>query len=295
MAVYAAIMGAAPSDTTPVPTRWGCFGIHPWQDPTTLAADPAVTDDEVSEVLVVAPTAGPAAGAAERAAAARVAGSAIAAVRPGLSVRVESHPVSLGVLVRAFELVAEVSPRATAVHAGLSVVLDTIAWGAWLPSVARLEDPPPTLGQHVQSLLARGAGFFAMKGAPGWVAKLPVQQVDPARRLSRGAGPGSGPGAELAAHAFGELPEPAIATLFAMGLATRPTRRAPLGDAATVWGSPDACEFVVAPTSPLVLGAPVGSCRSCGEPVWGESCPFCRSAVRPVTGTVTTPDLGATR
>lgn len=266
MALYVAIMGEERSPAAPVVAPWGTAAPHSWQDAATLATDPDVLAEGVRQVLVLCPARG--------AGQARIAASTIASARPETSVRVDPLPVSLGVLARAVELVAEAPPGANRCRAALAATLDRMVWGAWLPSVTRLEAPPPTMTQHLQSMLSRGAGFLAVHGDPGWVARLPLDQVEPARRLARRPGEASEP----EATAYGELPEPAIETLFAMGLAGRPARREPLGDALSVWGRADACEFVISPAAAVDPGPPTGGCPTCLEPTWADFCPFCRVA-----------------
>ena len=101
---------------------------------------------------------------------------------------------------------------------------------AILTSVTKLADPAPTMRQHVSSWFG-GAGFLAVRGEPGWVAKLPVQRWDPGQRLER-----PGAAGEYDCHTDGDLPEAAISTLFQMGLTSRPQRVLPYGDAAALPG-----------------------------------------------------------
>lgn len=260
MALYVAVLVAHSPGGEASMATWGSWGIHSWQDPAVLATDPLVRSAETTHVLVLAPSSG-----AQRA---HIAGSAIAAVRPDVSVRVETHPLSAGVLARSVDAVAGTHTGPTGVHAAIAAGLAATHWGAWLPTVAKLEKPHPTLGQHVQSWIASGEGFFASHDAPGWVAKLPLAQVDPGRRLPR---------SEYDCISYGQLPEAAIQTLFAMGLTNRPVQRNALGDAAAVWGTPKAVEFVITHGAAFSPGAPSGYCPVCAEPVWGTACPFCRA------------------
>jgi hypothetical protein len=283
VALSVVVMGRDPDAVGRQVTSWGYWDVHNWDDPTELATDPYVLHPDTRQVLVLAPAAGYHAST--------VATAAIAAQRPHIQVRVEQVSVSVGVLVRALERVPSTWTSPNLVHAALGVALRTTTWGAWLPSVTRLADPQPSMRQHVSSWFG-GDGFFAVRGESGWVSKLPVQRWEPAQRLPRPAASGGGP-EEYACAAAGELPEPAIAALFQMGLASRPQRRAPFGDAAAVWGSAKAVEFVITPGGALEVGEPSGTCKVCAEPVLGTTCPFCRIVLSGGTPVHTTP--GGTR
>lgn len=275
MALLISVLGDRPAPLHGV-APWGSWSTQSWTDPAVLATDPDLTRDDVDDVLVLTAPAG--------AAQARLAGSLVGAVRPDLSVRVEVLPTSVAMMVRAVERVPASLTGPTAVHAAITRCVESAVWGAWLPSVAKLEKPNPTLRQHVRSWFGKGAGFLALHGDPGWVAKLPYPQVTAAQRLPRPTtqpSPDTPGGYEC--HAFGELPEEAIATLFAAGLGTRPQRREPFGDAAAHWGTGKAIEFVITQTqradaraSDVDLGEYAGYCPTCRESVWASCCPFCR-------------------
>lgn len=269
MSLVVAVLAEQPSGSTGGSAPWGEWGLHPLSDPATLAADPAVRSEQTRHVLVLTPAGG--------APQAQVAAATVAALRPELPVRVVAHPVSATVLARAVELVAPTVRSATAVHASIASTLGSLTWGAWLPSVTKLASPAPTVGQHVQSWFSGRDGFLAVHGDPGWVARLPVAELAPERRLRRVPAPGVVGAYEC--HAYGELPESAVAALFAMGVTTRPTRRPPIADPAPAWGTSAAVELVVSWPDAAELPAPDGSCPTCTEPVWGRACPFCRVVV----------------
>jgi len=205
----------------------------------------------------------------------------VAAVRPDLAVRVVAAPFSTAALMRAVEMVPDRARGANAVFADVMARLGSMTWGAWLPSVAKLTTPAPTLRQHVHSWLRDRAGFLAVHGEPGWVAKLPVAQLAPDRQLPR-VPPRGVVAAAYDCHAFGELPEVAVATLFSMGLTSRPVRREATADPTPLWGSAKAVEFVVAWPGAAELSDSSGRCPICGEPVWATHCAFCR--VRAIPG-----------
>ncbi|WP_435743793.1 hypothetical protein [Nocardioides sp. SYSU DS0663] len=271
MSLVVALMDEHPTGSFRGAALWGGWQMHPLTDPTTLALDSRVRTPQTTHLLVLTPTAGTRS--------AHLAASTVAAARPDLPVRVLSFPVSAAVLARAVELVPAGTSSATAVHASIVGSLQSMVWGAWLPSVAKLSRPSPTLRQHVQSWFAGRDGFLAVHGDPGWVAKLPVAEVEPDRRLRRVPAPGLTAGSYVC-HAFGDMPEAAISALFSMGLPSRPLRREPLGDAGTAWGSAKAVEFVISlPVSAEALATTSSQrCPACAEPVWGATCPFCRVA-----------------
>jgi len=254
---------------------WGSWLTRSRSAPADLATDPDVLTAATGTVLVLAPAA--------ELGAARVAAATVAAVRPDVRVRVEAPPVPVAALVRALELVPGSAEAAGTVHRAVHDALERCVRAAWLPSVTRLERPAPTLRQHLASWVARGAGFLAVDGDPGWVARLPDTSHVPDRRLPR-VGPNAA-GESWEAHAFGELPEEALASLFQMGLSSRPTRRPGFGDGARAWGSAKAIDVVLAPAGLAAsglrrLGSPAGVCPACEEPVWGSHCPFCRVVAR---------------
>ena len=281
MALYVAITGEGRVDEQRHEVPWGAWGVHSSSDAAALASDPAVLAREVEQVLVLTDVAGRAA--------AQVVASAIGGTRPEVSIRVEACDASLGVLVRAVELVAATPGSSNGTCAAILAGLGTMTYGAWLPSVTRLSKPAPSIVQHVQSWVPGGSGWFAVKGDAGWVSRLPVPALEPRQRLQSArdgapAQPADAPARrsstatpEYECTATGELPEPAIAALFAMGLERRPTRREPLGDAERVWGTADAVEFVIS-RGAISPGKPSSTCPTCAQPVWGEFCPFCRVA-----------------
>jgi hypothetical protein len=279
MALSVVIMGRELGGFGRRVASWGYWDMHGWEDPSELALDPYVLHPGTRQVLVLTPPAGYRASTASAA--------AIAAQRPDIQVRVEQTSASVGVLVRALERVPSSWTSPTAVHAALGAALRTTTWGAWIQRVSKLEDPTPSIRQHLSSWFP-GDGFLAVRGENGWVAKLPVQRWEAGQRLPRPAASEGAP-EEYACAAAGELPEPAIAALFQMGLSARPQRREPFGDAASVWGSAKAVEFVITPGGPLGLGQPTAACKVCDEPVWGMTCPFCRIVVTGGTPAHATP------
>ncbi len=176
---------------------WGSWQVHPWSDPTSLATDETVLSPTTDRLLVLSPQAGRLQ--------AQIAASSVAAIRPDLAVRVVVAPFSTVAMMRAVELVPDRACGANAVFADLVARLEAMTWGAWLPSVAKLATPAPTLRQHVGSWLRNRSGYLAVRGEPGWVAKLPVAQLAPERLLPR-VPPRGVVATAYDCHAFGELP-----------------------------------------------------------------------------------------
>ncbi|UDY23759.1 hypothetical protein [Nocardioides sp. Kera G14] len=226
-----------------------------------LATDPSLRSSDVSHVLVLAP--------AELAAEARLAATAVGAVRPDLALNVDTSVRSVGALVSAVQAVPDIASSAAEVRETVRRRLLASISGAWLPSVTKLANPNPGMGLHIRSLVARGAGFIALRDDPAWVAQLPLKQ-QASHRISHLA--------EGDAVCFGELPEPAISALFGFGLTQRPTRVDSLPDVAGEWGSAEAVEFVL--RAPVVSRPRLGTCAVCGDPVWERTCPFCHAGLR---------------
>lgn len=268
MNLAVALLDEHPSARPRGMTTWGSWGVHPWSEPTTLATDEVVLAPGTQRILVLTSETGRPH--------AEIVAATVAAARPEVAVRVAVLPVSTAVLVRAVELVPEGVVGANAVLADVTARVAAMTWGAWLPTVAKLESPAPSLRQHVQSWLRNSAGYLAVHGDPGWVARLPISQLEPERRLSR-IPPRGLVATAYECHSFGELPEPAIAALFAMGLTNRPVRREPLGRTDRVWGTSKAVEVVVSWPGPAELEPPDGRCPICEDLVWGEACAFCRA------------------
>lgn len=274
MTLVVALVGEQPSGSARGLGAWGSWAVHSWTDPAGLATDPVIDDPRTRRLLVLSETTGrlPA----------EVAASTVAATRPDIQTRVHALPYSLGVLARALELMPTAAASGNAVHEVLRRTLAGLTWGAWLPTVAKLERPAPTLAQHVASWLPRADGYLAVHGSaegdPGWVRRLPLDRIAPEHQLSRVPAPGV-TAAAYECHAYGDLPEPAIAALFGMGLASRPVRREPISDLAATWGTPKAVEFVISRPVSAELELAPRRCPSCFDPVWSEACVFCR--VRP--------------
>lgn len=248
---------------------WGSWGVFGLEDVAALATEPWVVSPDTDACLVLAP-----AREAERA---HLLAATLAAVRPGVRVRVRTPATSVAALTRAVERVGESATGANEVDALVARHLRETTRVAWVRSLHGLEDPAPGLLQHAVSLVAPGAGYLVVPGDGGWIQRLPVSNLPAERRLTR-----SGRGeAALEAQVFGEAPEDAVAAVFAMGLTHRPTRRDPVGDLAQDWGTARAAEIVIHPAAEP-LGPADGGCPACRQPVWGTACPFCHVAPEPV-------------
>lgn len=286
LSLFVALVGDAGSASPPREVSWGAWSVCPVTEPTALATEPLVTSGRVTRVLVLAPE--------PYAARAHVLASAIGATRPTVSVRVESVPASTWALTRVMELAGRLAGSANGTYAAIMATLGASTWGAWLPSVAQLAAPAPNLRQHVQSWLPGGAGFLAVGGPDGWVERLPLavasgrslrtppppREPDLPEHTTRRPDRLPKPGLEC--HSAGELPEPAIAALFALGVERRPQRSEPGGGRKELWGTDRAVEFLVCPSTLVDIGLPSATCPHCAQQVWhGEFCPFCRVAPWP--------------
>lgn len=158
--------------------------------------------------------------------------------------------------------------------AGLAVAfVDTLtpqAWSAaWLPSVARLEHPAPSVGQHLRSWGPAGDGFVATFSGP-----------DPrVRRVGAVAG-ADAPAVERGAvycAAVAELSDAAQADVLALsggshlvdlpGLRVSPAART---------GSARAVELVALPAlDRLTVGRSAGPCPICGAVLVAAFCTYC--------------------
>lgn len=283
MSLYVAVAAEGAHGPSSQQAAWGAWGVHPVSEVTSLALAPEVVTGRAHKILVLVPP--------RLAPLAHRMASAVASTRPSIAVRVEAPKASLTALVQAVTLSATVRGSLNGAHASIRQTLEQTAWGAWLPSVARLSNPAPSLVQHVQSWLPGGQGYLAMAQPRGWVARLPLSPADVAdvsHRLSLSSAlPANGdsgdvvrqartPRGEIQCVTDGDLPEAAIAALFALGADRRPLRREVRDDPKAAWGSKGAVEFAVSPGAPSDPGAPTGRCPTCAEALWGPACPFCR-------------------
>lgn len=153
----------------------------------------------------------------------------------------------------------------------------------WVPSVARLTAPAPSVRQHLRSWLPGGSGFLVEHAPEVRVtavsATLPPDPV--ADDAARGA-----PAVARSVLAVSSTGLPDAALRLAQHLAG--TREwvgvPPLEGSADRYGTPAAVELVALPAAsprlPEVGSLP--SCRVCGLPVLQPACPFCRSSTAPI-------------
>ncbi|WP_159066845.1 zinc finger domain-containing protein [Cellulomonas timonensis] len=146
--------------------------------------------------------------------------------------------------------------------------------GAWTPSVARLESPSPSLGQHARSMLPGGQGFVvSVAPAPGvlTVGDAPSPEDGaPAREALYSAAPG--------------LPDVVLRTALGVSGASECVELHGLVlDAVGRFGHARAVELFALPADQR-LAAPDGArlvrCAVCDAVIARHHCPYCR--VRPV-------------
>lgn len=161
--------------------------------------------------------------------------------------------------------------------AGQLAMLDTLrseAWSAtWLPRVHKLEQPQPSLGQHVRGWLG-GSGFLAVHSTPGEAgprvttctgAAVPAPTDTPAQGVLMVADSGS---PDWVVPAFTE----------AVGISTR-TDYTTWRDPRDAFGVPSCAEFLIVPADlddPEVLAVATHECPGCGNRHHRTTCPYCR-------------------
>lgn len=292
MSLHVAVVGSRAEQSLPQSALWGTWQAYSASDVTGLATTPDVLSGGTDRLLVLVTRrlAGPAS----------VMASLVAAMRPGLPVRVEALDASSTALSRVVELVSSLPLNANGVVASVQLTLESSTWGAWMQSVAGLNSPAPSVLQHVQSWSPGSNGFLAVGHPDPRVSRLPLQGPSGPSGPSGSSGSfgSAGPGASAAAGAAaaaaaarrrkgpagltcvadGELPELAIAALFLLGADSRPLLRAALEDHKAAWGSRRCIEFAITPAAARHPGAASQVCPVCEEPVWGRTCPFCRVA-----------------
>lgn len=196
---------------------------------------------------------------------------------PGVARRPLPHgPLAL------WHLVALVAGR-PALGAALALeLLDRLAArtvsAAWLPAVARLEDPVPSFGQHMLSWVPWGAGFL--------VVHAPRPQVHAARRLPPALGPGSAAYERSALLMAGAAPDTVVGAVSAL-TGTREVRPVPaVASTRERYGTERGAEFAALPADLAALLAGLDAlprCPSCGLELPRDICPFCHTSRHPIT------------
>ncbi|MCL3859943.1 hypothetical protein [Actinotalea sp. K2] len=153
--------------------------------------------------------------------------------------------------------------------------LERRTWsGAWLPTVARLEQPAPSLGQHLRSWMPSGAGYLAtLSGEPGVVrVGRPVRASEPV--LARSA----------LVCAGEAIPAPALQDALELAGAHEHIELPGLSlDARGRFGTARAVELLALPAGDVIPYPRVETldrCAVCGAVVPQEFCQYCH--VRPV-------------
>ena len=167
-------------------------------------------------------------------------------------------------------LSAQVSNSVETAHeavAQLHQLVPAVWSGVWMRSVTGLDEPRPTIAQHLRSL---------MPGGPGYLATLtPYLRIE---RLPTAAGVSVLPGSTLIVG--GQLREPELQQIKGQAAVSRSVVRAPVEDGKSQYGSSDAIELVwMQGAQVLPPSRPSGWCQVCRSPVWGQFCPFCQVAV----------------
>lgn len=171
---------------------------------------------------------------------------------------------------------AELSP-AVAVHY-FDSVLGGMWSAAWLPSVSRLHDPAPSLGQHLRSWVPGGSGYLVVHGPATAVLALRSAKTE----LVVGSSVPSG--ARYLLLVGGDAP-PGVTERVAQLTGTPRVRPvANLVDSRERYGVAQAVEYArllvpeeAEPERRVVLS---GECPACSLPQATSTCPFCHATVR---------------
>ncbi|WP_203747300.1 hypothetical protein [Cellulomonas chitinilytica] len=187
----------------------------------------------------------------------------------GVAVAWRTLPHGPGALLMLASQAASASLSAGETVAFLDALAAQTWSGAWTPSVTKLEDPAPSMSQHVRSLSPGGDGFVVTLSGPAPA----VRGVGPRARpdepaVDRGT---------LYCGGLDRVPAHARTHLLAASGCTeivdlpgiRPREHDRLGTSRAV-------EAVALPGGAGVyLPAMTGRCPACAEPVFTDFCPFC--------------------
>lgn len=140
--------------------------------------------------------------------------------------------------------------------------------GAWLPGVAGLASPSPSLAQHARGVLPGGQGYLVVHGERPRVVTVKGDRRVAAVQVAGGEG----------------LPAPAAALAASLVGDRHLVAHGPSAEATARYGSPDAVELAALPVPLPTASAGDGlpSCVVCALPVPQDACPFCRAV--PVHG-----------
>ena len=168
----------------------------------------------------------------------------------------------------------DVSP-ALAVELLDEVAKDTFS-AAWVPSVARLSSPAPSLGQHLRSWLPAGSGFL--------IEHAPQSRVSAVGGRTAGEPRDRPAGRAVLFLAGDDAPDAAVR--YAKRLAgTMAHRRVPEAVVVSTgrYGATRAVQFAALPAElPEPYLADLPACPVCEIPVPQESCPFCHIRIAPL-------------
>jgi hypothetical protein len=190
-------------------------------------------------------------------------------------------PLALAVLGAQLAAVAVHLPTPGPLVPGVELLGARLLVGAWTSSVSRLEQPAPSLAQHVWSWWPPSRFAVAAQPQPR-VDRIPILR----RRFD--ASPWTLPAPALAvlgtrggdASWLHEVVLPAIG-------AERVVETGPSALGPRWWGARRLVEVVGCPADPAAAAGelraafPCTPCGWCGEPVFGPACPFCWMARDP--------------
>jgi hypothetical protein len=232
--------------------------LVPLGDPMALT-DWALTRHGLEHLIYV--------GRASHAPAMAVAANLLTGRLPMLSVNTSTWRTTTLSLAALSAQVSDAVETAQEAIAQLHQLVPRVWSGVWTPKVTALDEPQPTFGQHLRSLMPGGPGYLATLTPDLNVVRL--QQTSGVSVLS---------GSTLIVG--GQLPERDLSLVQGQAVVSHSVVLPAVEDGKSQYGSPSAVELVwMQGAQALPPSRPSGWCQVCRSPVWGVSCPFCQVAV----------------
>jgi hypothetical protein len=260
------LAAGAPLPTDPARGEEGCSLVHPSDD---VAGLPARLSGASRHLLVL--------GEQRDAHLVGRACSLVSAAHPDLAVVARPLPHGLLAVRLLADLVGSLRlPPAVAVATLDALAADTFS-GAWLPTVANLVSPQPTLTQHLRSWLPGGGGYL--------VEHAPRPSVRAAKSAAHGDAPHAGSGSRPALVVAGTgAPDTAVRQAQRLAAAATRVQVEPLPGLKARYGTAAAVELAALPEHPPALSLDAAPrCPTCGLAVPQPVCPFCRRSTAAVT------------
>jgi len=229
--------------------------VVPLGDPMALT-DWALTRDGIEHLIYV--------GRGAHAPAMAVAANLLTGRLPSLRVSTSTWRTTTLSLAALSAQVCDTVETAHEAVAQLHQLVPVVWSGVWTPNVTALNEPQPTFGQHLRSLIPGRLGYLATLTPHLDVARLHGTSVVPVP-----------PGSTLIMG--GRLGEADLGLVQGQAVAAPPIVLAAVEDGKSQYGSSDAVELVwMQGGRALPPSSPSGWCQVCRSPVWGAFCPFCQ-------------------